>query len=314
MISIVVSTYNRSASLRDTLHALKKQILPDSLKLEIVVVDNNSRDATPTVVKEEAGSSPWPIRYYFEPSQGINFARNRGIKEAEGELIAFTDDDVLPESDWILELWKAAEGFGADCVGGKVLPLWLKPKLPTWMESERIQKHCLAVFALLDRGNEVIVADSNDANFLFGGNIAYRRDAIKDIGLFRTDLGPRGSLPMRGDDTEMMARAFKKKKKVIYVPSAVVRHKVQPERMKMSYIRRWTFFSSFSSVKMQDFSRRIPPWFVSECLFDGIKAVCAYLRFDSVAGVRNELLFWERLGCVVGVLDQRISLNTKAEK
>ena len=101
-LSVVVCTYNRCESLRDTLRALKQQELPEEIRLEILVVDNNSKDRTRQVVEEEARESRWPIRYVFERAQGLNYARNRGTKESQGEFVAFTDDDIIPDTRTLL--------------------------------------------------------------------------------------------------------------------------------------------------------------------------------------------------------------------
>src|SRR5437762_3176643 len=95
-ISAIVCTYNRCESLRDTLTALKQQHLRNGSSLEILVVDNNSRDLTKKVVSEAAKESGWPIRYVFESRQGKSSALNRGIREAAGEFLVMTDDDMIP--------------------------------------------------------------------------------------------------------------------------------------------------------------------------------------------------------------------------
>ena len=67
---------------------------------EVIVVDNNSKDHTKAVVEE--AQRAWPLlRYEFEGAQGLSHARNHGIACARGDVILFTDDDVLPEPDWL---------------------------------------------------------------------------------------------------------------------------------------------------------------------------------------------------------------------
>ena len=298
-LSVVVCTYNRCESLRDTLRALKQQELPEEIRLEILVVDNNSKDRTRQVVEEEARESRWPIRYVFERAQGLNYARNRGTKESQGEFVAFTDDDIIPDPQCARELWETANAYQADCVGGKILPLWLE-EAPPWMEWNRIKHHFAGALALLDRGPDVIVADKPDSNFLYGGNIVYRRSVLEETGSFRTDLGPRGLLPLRGDDTEMLARVFKAGKKVVYAPRAIVRHKVPPQRMRMAYFRRWKFFAGYSTVKMELSRKRVPVWFIKECLMDGVGALLCYVRRNNPLAMEKEILFWERLGRIAG--------------
>ena len=123
-VSVVIGTYNRAHLLEGTLEALASQEVPGSLEWEIVVVDNNSRDATAQVTTAFSKTTATRVRYVFEPQQGLSHARNRGIREARGAIIAFTDDDVLPASDWIAEIAAAIDRWKADGVGGRILPRW----------------------------------------------------------------------------------------------------------------------------------------------------------------------------------------------
>ena len=121
-VSVVIGTCNRAHLLKGTLEALASQVVPTCLKWEIVAVDNNSRDATAQVVAAFSKTTATPVRYVFEPEPGVSRARNRGIKEARGSIIAFTDDDVLPAPDWIAQLLAAFDRWNAHGVGGRILP------------------------------------------------------------------------------------------------------------------------------------------------------------------------------------------------
>ena len=94
MMSVIICTYNRCESLRQILQCLLFQDF-DKFKYEIIVVDNNSTDNTREIVTEMSKSSAVSIKYIFENRQGLCYARNTGIQYARGEIIAFTDDDVL---------------------------------------------------------------------------------------------------------------------------------------------------------------------------------------------------------------------------
>ena len=111
--SIIVCTYNRADSLKETLHALQRQELLTILhEWEVIVVDNNSNDHTRQVVEDI--QRRWSIlRYEFEESQGLSFARNHGIACAKGEIILFTDDDVLPEPTWLETTLLGMESYQA---------------------------------------------------------------------------------------------------------------------------------------------------------------------------------------------------------
>ncbi len=298
-VSVIICTYNRCESLKDTLTALREQNLSSDLSLEIVVVDNNSKDRTKNVVELASQNSPWPIKYFFEPNQGKSYALNRGILEAKGDLLAFTDDDAVPEVHWVENICKAFSNFGADCVGGKILPLWSR-RPPFWLVSDPLRKHFGGILALLDHGDEVLEGKMHEDSFLYGANIAIRKSVFSEIGLFRTDLGPSGSNPFRGEDTEMLIRILAAGKKVVYAPDIVVYHKIGSERMKMAYVRRRRFYGSRSDFqRLPSDKQRIARWFLRECVENGLKALFSYLVGKKESAIRYELLFWAQCGHIV---------------
>ncbi len=96
---MVIATYKRPASLRDTLRSLVNQVRPAD---EVVVVDNNSLDETEEVVAEFRDKIP--LKYRFESRQGVAFARNAALAAATGDIIAFTDDDCVTDPHWLYYL------------------------------------------------------------------------------------------------------------------------------------------------------------------------------------------------------------------
>lgn len=98
-ITVIVPTYNRLASLKDTLHGLQKQTLPAHL-FEIIVVNDGSSDDTEKYLKEVEATST-SFRFITQANAGPAAARNRGIATARGRIIAFTDDDCIPDANWL---------------------------------------------------------------------------------------------------------------------------------------------------------------------------------------------------------------------
>ena len=139
--SIIVCTYNRAESLRDTLRALRAQTTPSARRWEVIVVDNNSRDHTRKIVAEV--QRKWPeLRYEFEKAQGLSHARNHGIAAARGDVLLFTDDDVLPEPNWIETTLLGLETHRADACGGHIAPIWgNSPALLAYRAVLRISRH-----------------------------------------------------------------------------------------------------------------------------------------------------------------------------
>jgi glycosyltransferase involved in cell wall biosynthesis len=106
--SVVIATYNRADELRETLASLRA--LRPTGDWEVLVVDNNSTDATHDVVQNAATLFPVRLRYVVEREQGRSPALNAGIRAAAGDIIVTTDDDVRVEQDW---LDRAAQGLDA---------------------------------------------------------------------------------------------------------------------------------------------------------------------------------------------------------
>src|SRR4051812_38683398 len=100
-VTILICTYNRAGLLRETLAALQSMSMPADCAVEILIVDNNSTDDTPHVVSESAGVGPMRVVYLRETRQGKSFALNRGLEHARGDILALTDDDVLPSAHWL---------------------------------------------------------------------------------------------------------------------------------------------------------------------------------------------------------------------
>ena len=102
MISIIICTYNREAYIGKVLEALSRESYTD---FETIVVDNNSTDSTPLVIKDFQSSHPeLPLRILNEKKQGLSWARNCGIRAAEGDLLVFLDDDAIPEEGYVERL------------------------------------------------------------------------------------------------------------------------------------------------------------------------------------------------------------------
>lgn len=105
--TVAIPTYNGAERLPMVLEKLRSQRLPQSIRWEILIVDNNSSDRTAALVQD--WQAHWdcdiPLRYSFEPHQGIAFARQRAVEEAQGNYVGFLDDDNLPEPDWVYEAY-----------------------------------------------------------------------------------------------------------------------------------------------------------------------------------------------------------------
>lgn len=235
---MVIGTYNRANLLGDTLTALVAQEAPPSLTWEIIVVDNNSQDRTADIVAAFARRAKVPVHYKFEPQQGLGYARNMGVAEAQGATIAFTDDDVLPARDWVAKVASAIHDWGADGVGGRVLPNWEGP-VPAWLERNRRLRDHLALMEFEEA--RLLALPLRGSPKILGCNMAFRRVLFEDIGLFSPALGRMGDKLYLYEETHFIRRALERGRRIVYDPVVTVFHRIGPDRMRKAYFRQRAF-------------------------------------------------------------------------
>jgi glycosyltransferase involved in cell wall biosynthesis len=207
-LSVIICTRDRAPQLEGCLQKFKEaQIFHKSW--ELVVVDNNSSDDTKAVIQKFAASCPFHVGYVFEGRQGLSHARNRGIAETSGSIIAFTDDDCLVERRWASTI---VHEFSADrslaVLGGRVLPGDPNGQaVGTRTFSDR--KRITSFQELFGR--------------MIGCNMAFSREVFEVIGRFDPLLGKGTSLGS-AEDLDLVYRALKEQLGIVYVPEAVVLH------------------------------------------------------------------------------------------
>ena len=142
-ISLVISTYNRAELLRDAIDSVCSQE-PGTPSFELIVVDNNSTDATAAVVQDAIRTAGDTVVYVFEGQQGASHGRNAGIARAGAPIIAFADDDVRASADAVSAIKHAFDQAPAVCfVGDKVLPRWPREP-PCWSTADQWSPLALA--------------------------------------------------------------------------------------------------------------------------------------------------------------------------
>jgi glycosyltransferase involved in cell wall biosynthesis len=262
-ISTVLPTYNRAMSLRTTLDSFSSLVFPDNLTWELLVVDNNSTDSTREVVEKFAGEVAFPVRYIFEKKQGRSAALNAGIAKAKGNIIAFTDDDVILDHYWLSNLKKTFDDFDCSAVAGKVVAQWNHGR-PDWLEMEG--QFAVVQFDLGDELKEIKVPP-------LGANSAFRREIFGQYGLFRLDLGVNGSKhTITCDDTEFGERLIQGGEKILYCPSAVIFHPVDPARTTKRYFLSWYYYNGVSLTRTAGLPKEgvfwfgVPRWLYRELL------------------------------------------------
>lgn len=229
-LSIIVCTYNRAEYIGKTLELLGNQSIDKSL-YEVLIIDNNSTDSTPSICQQFiSGSGGVNFKYFIEEQQGHTFARNRGITESNGEYIAFLDDDAWVNRDYCKETIRFFDqNPNAMAIGGKISPLY-ESREPRWMS-----RYLWPLVAGLDMGNRV--REFRHSKYPIGANMAFRASVFKEYGLFNTRLGRRGHELEGGDEKDMIYRLKKDNKKVFYVPIIHVQHVIPDARTRIDYIK-----------------------------------------------------------------------------
>lgn len=231
-VTVAICTWNRPALLDRTLAALGDVRVPAGLGWEVVVVNNAGTAATDAVVLRNANRLP--VRVVAEPTPGLSHARNRAVEESAGDLIVFTDDDVLVEPDWLAEYVAAAERFPAAGVFGGTVEPWFPAAPPRWVT--RHLPRLADVFAVRRLGSGVRpLAPGED---VYGANMAFRRAALAGV-RFDPNFGRTRDDMVNGEETDAIRRVLAAEWGGVWVGPARVRHYVPPERTTPGYVRRY---------------------------------------------------------------------------
>jgi GT2 family glycosyltransferase len=219
---------------------------------ELLIVDNASINNTFKKTNELALNDNLQIRYVYESRVGLSFARNTGWREAKGEIVAFIDDDAIPQQKWIEQIIRTlSENTQAYGVGGRIRPIE-GSRPPDWMPLDIFMNQMELDFGNMEK---MIVWPE----FLPGGNSAYRRSLFNKIGGFDPHLGRRGAISIGYEDCEFTIRALKHKCTLIYNPKMIVYHPTIPRQWTKSGMRKYFYLSgySYAILEVQAFGTHI---------------------------------------------------------
>jgi L-malate glycosyltransferase len=227
MITVLIATHDGAETLPKVLNAFCDLESPNG-GWKLVVVNNGSTDGTKEII--QTFRSRLPLTYLFEPVLGKSVAQNTGLLEVAGDIVVFTDDDVLPRPDWLRQMRAAADSQSSFSIfGGSIVPHWEVPP------EDWILKVRGSLLALTDPAwEEGPIA----APRLYGPNMAVRFDILKAGYRFDTSLGPIGSRYRMGEDTDFVQRLGHAGYKAWYSKHAVVAHMIRKDQMTRQWILR----------------------------------------------------------------------------
>lgn len=293
-ITVVIGTYNRAEMLRETLESLTRLETEGRFRYEIVVINNASTDHTDQVTAEMPTGSAAACRGFYESQPGVAYARNRGVKEARGEWIAFHDDDQIADPHWLLELYDLASRRDVRFVGGNVkllLPAGITRELAPECRGLLGERHWMTVEQQYGRTN------MPGTNNMMVHRDALREVEIPEIGVFDVTLTD------GGEDTDLCRRISNAGYEAWYTPNSVVHHIIPIERLSDDYMR-WTSLRKGQHVarrEMLDFGRLALPLVASARVGQTLlkflpKYLLARLRRDPELVLATRCTLWRSEG------------------
>lgn len=226
MLTVVMASYNGGETLPRVLEGFTELHSPIG-GWKLLVVDNGSTDQTRDII--ESFKARLPLTYLFDPVRGKSHALNAALASVSGDLAIFTDDDVLPHADWLVQMRNAADTLAEFSIfGGAIVPHWDQPAEP-W-----ILKWQYIVSITDPAWEEGPIA----ATRVYGPNMGIR-SSIVDAGFrFDTFSGPAGGRYQMGEDTDFMQRLSQAGFRAWYCKRAVVAHIIRKRQMTKEWILR----------------------------------------------------------------------------
>lgn len=297
-ISIIIATYNRAEQLLGTLESVIRQDLPAS-EWECIVVDNNSADDTQKRFAEFAAAYPgYNLRIVREQQQGLSFARNRGIDESCGEIIAIIDDDELVNEEFARGYLELFDNYQtAVAAGGQVVPRYPSGR-PSW----------LSHFTEVPIANPTYWGDRvrkfPKGKIPAGGNMAFRREILLKYGGFDTSLGRIGGKLTGGEESDLFERLASDGVDFWYVPRSIIYHIIGNEKFTTDYFKRLSFNTGVSQRHRAELHNRLSTLYVGEVVKWGVTIVLAAWYLLSLRPNKGWWLLKMRYGITRGIFDK----------
>lgn len=225
-VSVIIPTREHPDRLATCLCSILASEYPRS-RYEIIVADNAPRTSATADLVNQTDGGETQVRYIREDTPGSASARNRGLTIASGEIVAFTDDDVVVDTHWLTELARGfADAEHVACVTGLVVPMELETPAQVWFEQYggfTREGYARRVFNLTNHRLKTPLYPYTAGVFGTGNSMAFRRSTLQKIGAFDPMLG-NGTPALGGVDSEVLLRTILKGQTIVCEPAAIVHH------------------------------------------------------------------------------------------
>lgn len=227
-VTVVVPTAGRDESLARTLNGLARTRSP--VEWELVVVDNSTRAGLGPLASAALGHLHVRVRILRETEPGASAARNAGLAVA-APVVAFLDDDAIPEPGWLAAVTAPILAGEATGAGG---PVRLDPSVrrPRWL-ADRV----MPLLSAYDRP----AGPLSPGDYVLTANAAFDTARLRALGGFDVRLGPRPGQQLTNDDVDLCHRLQASGATLVFVADAVVTHEMAAHRLRLRYLwhRSW---------------------------------------------------------------------------
>lgn len=301
LISIIICTCNRPELLREALKSIAEQKTDGKFSFEVIMVDNSRAGSMKPAVDSMMGLFGGRLKYVHEPTKGKSYALNYGLKVAKGDILAFTDDDIIAEPSWLITVNQAFDRYQCDGIGGRVLPMY-PPETPQWVKDNAVQ---------LAGGVVIYDYDAKDFPYsdkiypFIGANFAFKKEVFAECGGFRTDLGP-GTAAIAGEDSELIERFAAAGKKLYYCGAALIWHPVDLKRLGLNHMAKWhTALGRYAAKREIENKVKISSYFfgVPRYLFKGVMVDAGTMVFQGFDRMKF-LNAWRSLFRKIGMIQE----------
>jgi glycosyltransferase involved in cell wall biosynthesis len=230
-VSVVVCCFNSARVIIPTIVALSRQSIPAAVGYEVILVDNNCTDDTVRLAREAWQNSDYPLRIIEEREPGLLYARKKGVANASFDILLFVDDDNILEPGWVETLHRLYRDMPEVGAVGGLNEIFFVGKTPKWLE------HYNHIYACGPRAETSGIITRK----VFGAGVSFRTAVIRSVLFSNLPLfliGRKKNELLRGEDTEMVFRAFLSGWKFYYDDSLRLKHYLLENRVNWEYVCR----------------------------------------------------------------------------
>jgi glycosyltransferase involved in cell wall biosynthesis len=246
-ISVIVCTYTKKmmGQVSDCIGSLKKQTLQP---YEIILVLDPDKE----LIRFYKSAINDDVKILASDKYGLSNARNTGIRNSEGEIVAFIDDDARADEKWLEKLARNYDDPDVAGVGGFSKPMW-QQQSPMWFPEE--------LYWIIGCSYAGLPKHKAYVRNPLGCNMSFRKRVFEEVGYFKADIGRVGKKLLSDEETEFSIRVLEqiRNSKIVYDPQALVYHNVNRSRVRFKYIWNRSFHEGVGKAIIQHRLKSLDP-------------------------------------------------------